>query len=507
MLEGLKAKFSFTQALPGKPELIEQPLESNDNGAFQASISAAEIKSASARLYSPLPADQQNQYIDPRIFTAMVASERVLERVGDIYDAIAARTDYYSAGLVITHNDKAIETKYREWAERVNLDYWLADSHLTTGIYGQSYPVFYGNGEESLSFCFSPKSVAVGDPNSMGQRPMIYIGKNSNGLYSNMAANNLTMVEDNEWPMPGTGADNFGSATFARFNPDRIYQRTAYKVSFKRYNIPPAVRAWDEITARITLGEMIKDTTAALKTQIRVWTLENPMQGEISSLATTVRSMKAKRVYDLIWRKGLEVKSVVPETVSELLADRTWMSMTDRCMRMMGLQLVLASGELMSGNTSGSTGSDGETQVLTAITRLESVMRENIRIARWLMSMYRATSGDAALERAELPNLYYRETMLTMDQKVRSIVPLLSYGAISIRSTQERVGLDPDVEMERLKQELPLRGTVIQPYAGFGQVSNGNETSSERSPGRPRGMDTDPENAQTNRENAQNGRK
>lgn len=505
MLEGLRAKFLSAQPVPLAPELIEQPLESTINPAFQASISAEEIKAASLKLYSPLSSEQQNQYIDPRIFTAMVAAERVLERVGDIYDAIAARTDYYSSGLVITHNDKAIEAKYREWAERVNLDYWLADSHLTTGIYGQSYPVFYGNGEESLSFCFSPKNIAVGDPDSLGTRPMIYLGKNSNGLYNKMAANNLATVGENEWPMPAERPAN--NATFATINPDRIYQRSVYKPSFKRYAVPPAIRAWDEITARITLGEMIKDTAAALKTQMRVWTLENPMQGELPALAASVRSMKAKRVYDLVWRSGLKVESVVPGTVSELLADRTWMSMTDRCMRMIGLQLVLSSGELLSGNTASSSGSDGEVQVLTAITRLESVMKENIRIAKWLMSMYRSTSGDAALEKAELPNLYYRETMLTMDQKVRSIVPLLSYGAISIRSTQERVGLDPDVEMGRLKQELPLRGTVIQPYAGFGQVSNGRETSSERSPGRPPGMDTDPGNAQTNRENAQNGRR
>ena len=505
MFDSIRARLSLTSQLRDAPELIEHQLESAPRPDIQASISAEEVKANSSLLYSSLTQDQVTQYIDPRIFTAMVAAERILERVGDIYDAIAARTDYYSSGLVISHPDKSIEKKYKGWADRGNLDYWLADSHLTTGIYGQSYPALYGDGEESFPFCFSPKSIAVGQQTYMGTRPMIWLGKNSNGLYNQMSANNIAFTENNEWPLPGMDAEK--NANYLQIKPERIYQRTVYKPSFKRYALPPAIRAWDEITQRMILGEMIKDTTSALKTQIRVWTLENPMQGEIPALVNSVRSMKAKRVYDLVYRKGLEVKPIVPGSIDELLADSTWMSMTDRCMRMMGLQLVLSSGESMSGNgSSGGGGNSSETQVLTAISRLEAAMSENIRIARWLMSMYRDTSNDAALQKADLPYLYYRETMLTMDRKVRSIVPLLSYGAISIRSAQERVGLDPDIELERLEAELPLRGNVIQPYAGFGQTANGSETQSVQSPGRPIGPDVSTENSETNRNNAQQAR-
>ena len=506
MLDNLRARLFASQAVDG-PELVAEhgagAGSTEGVNAAASSLSAEDIRSSASGLYSALDSGQKNSFIDPRIYTAMVAAERVLERAGDIYDAIVAMPDYYRAGLVIMHEDPGVQKAYREWAERGNLDYWLADSHLTSGIYGQSYPAFYGSGEESLPFCISPKNVAVGSAVVASYRPAIYLGSNSNGLYQSLVANNLGVVDGNEWPIP---LPSKNASSVLALNPKRVYQRTEPKPSFKRYALPPVIRAWDEITQRLVLGEMIKDTVSALKTQARLWTIDNPLQGEIPKLAATLRSMKEKRVYDLVWRGGVRVTSVIPGTVSELLADKTWMSMTDRCFRAIGLPLVLSTGEPLSGNATTSSNDSSATQVLTAITRLDADMYENVRIARWMFSMYRSTSNDRGLMNAELPEVYYRETMLTLNNKVRAIVPLLNYGAMSIRTTLERVGVDPDIELARLRDELPLRGNVIQPYAGFGQVANGKETQSSSSPGRPIGPDANPEHAETNRQSAQEKR-
>lgn len=471
-------------------------------------LRAAQIAAEARAPFIQLKPETHTAWVDSRVFTAMVAAERVLEQNGDLWDGIVASTEYYADGLIITHKDRGIQKAYRDFATRANLDFWLADSHGTSLLMGNAYLVFAGDGPDCMVYAMNPKVVAVGSQYHLGKRPLAYMGGNATALYQELFHQGVAIPAHNEWPE--FDIDNEKSSG-VMVDPARVYHRYVFKPSYKRYGLPPAIRAWDQIADRMTVGKMIRATASGMKTQIRVWKIKNPRPDSVSALTSQIESMKASRSYDLITRTEVDVDQIMPKTVSELLADETWMSMTDRCFRAMGLSLILTSGERMSGNSGGGgQSSDSDIQLMVAINRLKAEQQANLRIATWVLSMYAQHGSDARLAKTEAPRVYYRETLLGMDQRVRAVVPLLNYGAIPIRSVHEYLGMDSEIEMQRLKEELPLRrdGT-ISPYLGFGQTAgaNGGSVVHQQSPGRPIGPDVQPENSETNRANATNGRR
>ena len=487
---------------------IPNPLIEYDREAADDSFSLTSIQAEARGPFRGLSLNDEAKLIDARMFAAMVAAERLLERVGDLYDAIEAETQYYSEGIVITHPDKGAEKAYRDFAERTSLDFWLAASHGTAKIYGQSYPVFAGRGGDCMVYNLNPKRVAVGQQYYRGQRPTYYLGPNANALYNELALD-TRQQDDNEWPEYIGGKRSADNSSGIRLDASRVYHRSVFKPPHERYAMPPIIRAWDQVTDRIILGEMIRTNAKDLKSQIRVWTIENGRPQDKTDLETDLTSMKDKRSYDVVTTIPVTVQHIVPQTVAELLADKTWMSMTDRCFRSMGLHMILGSGERMSGNAGMSNSDSNDVQLTVALNRLAAEMNTNLRIARWVFGMY-ATHGDTGLASLPPPSVSYRDTLVGAQQRIRAYVPLLQYGAISIRTFLEKIGVDYENEIAQLKAEMPLRdgeNAVIKPYAAFAQTSTGNDgtsktTESPASPGRPIRPDTSPENSATNQDNA-----
>lgn len=468
---------------------------------LQRQLTPAAIYAAALEPFSSLSQGASNEFVDPQILSMMSSSEQMLARCGDIMDGIEAKLDFASSGLIITHKDEGVQRTYRELAEELDLDAIINDSWLVEEIYGNSYTAFADDGNTPLVFPFSPKRIAVGSQYGIGFRPIIFApgASSADDIRNQFSKQNLVSTEWNDWPEYG---DNSGTSAVI-LDPTRIYHRHAIKPMFKRYGEPPAIGAWDALTDRVVLGEMIRSTIEGIKTQIRVWTLKDPRNRELSTLKDQIASMGTSRVYDLIWREGLDSKQIVPGTVSELLADETWMRTTARCFRDIGLLLTMSTGERMGGDSVGSSG-DVDVQVQVGISRLEADLRRNIRLAKWVFKQYATRIEPSLLEKGS-PVVQYTQTLLSERQRMEGIVPLLQYGAMSIRTAQERSGLDADIEFQRLKDEFPLRGKVIAPYAAFAQTANGNTTESPASPGRPTGPDLDPNNARQNSKNAQNG--
>lgn len=484
-----------------QPDFPYPAAHSETDGDF----SLISIKAEAKAPFIGLSSTAQALFIDNRIFAAMVAAERLLERVGDLYDAIEAETQYYSEGVVITHPDNGVQREYRNFAERTSLDFWLAASHGTARIYGQSYPAFAGDGEDCMVYNLNPKRIAVGSMYyGSGQRPTAYLGSNATSLYNDLGIDTVGQ-NANEWPEFTNGTkEQMGIL----LDPKRVYHRSVFKPPHQRYALPPIIRAWDQVTDRIILGEMIRTNAKDLKSQIRIWSLENASPQDKADLEANLTNMQTKRSYDVVSRVKVNVQNVTPTTVAELLADKTWMSMTDRCFRSMGLHMILASGERMSGNAGTSSSDSNDVQLTVALNRLWAEMNTNLRIARWALAMYSEYSGDSALAKADPPNITYRDTLVGAQQRIRAYVPLLQYGAISIRTFHEKIGIDFESEIDQLKTEMPLRDEgIIKPYAAFAQTAENasgatSTTTSPASPGRPIHPDTDPGNSQTNRENA-----
>lgn len=468
---------------------------------LQHELTPAAIYAAALVPFSSLSQSTSDDFVDPQILSMMTSSEQMLARCGDIMDGIEAKLDFASSGCIITHKDEGVQKRYRELAEELDLNAIVMDSWLVEEIYGNSYTAFADDGTTPLVFPFSPKRIAVGSQYGIGLRPILFAPGSSSvdSIRNQFSKQNLVSTAWNEWPELG---DNVAGSAFL-LDPTRIYHRHAQKPMFKRYGEPPAIGAWDALTDRVVLGEMIRSTIEGIKTQIRLWTIKDPRNKEIENLMGKINGVRTDRVYDLFWREGVNVVQLVPGTVSELLADETWMRLTARCFRDMGLSLTMSTGERMGGDSVGSSG-DVDVQVQVGISRLEADLQRNIKLVKWVFKQY-ATRIEPDLLDKEAPGVAYHQSLLSERQRMEGIVPLLQYGAMSIRTAQERSGIDTDIEFARLKEEFPLRGKVIAPYAAFAQTANGNTTESPASPGRPSGPDLDPNNAKQNSKNAQNG--
>lgn len=433
-------------------------------------------------------------FIDPTIYRMMVASEKMLDRNGDVQEGIDAQIDLASGGLTVSHKDKGVQQEYQDFFRRIDIDSLIEDTWLTEKTYGQAYPVSALVNDQVSFLALNPKRVAVGRQLSVGGRPYAYFDPATRKEFHNMGL----MWERNEWnEWPEFNPSGEPGAII--INPDRIYHRHDRKPSFKRYGIPKAIGAWEAFTDRMSLGELTRHTIDGLKTQIRVWRIDRPQGGELGKLKTELANNDTARTYDLVWSSSLQaVEHVIPGSIDELLANDTWMRMTKRLFFSMGMSMVLSGGEASQGNDS-----DLEVLVAVALSRLNADLRANCKLALWCANQW------VTLERPDLaskgpPTLGYIEPLISQAAALKGIAPLLNYGGLSVHTALQKLGYDPEVEMTKLEREMPMRGEgkVIYPYPSFGQVGPYGQTTSQQSQGRPSGADMDPEHATQNSENA-----
>jgi len=434
-------------------------------------------------------------FIDPTIYRMMVASEKMLDRNGDVQEGIDAQIDLASGGLTVSHKDPGVQQEYQDFFRRIDIDSLIEDTWLTEKTYGNAYLVSAIDGDGEVSFfALNPKRTAVGRQLSVGGRPYAYFDPATRKEFHNMGL----MWERNEWnEWPEFNPSGEPGAII--INPDRIYHRHDRKPSFKRYGIPKAIGAWEAFTDRMSLGELTRHTIDGLKTQIRVWRIDRPQGGELGKLKTELANNDTARTYDLVWSSSLQaVEHVIPGSIDELLANDTWMRMTKRLFFSMGMSMVLSGGEASQGNDS-----DLEVLVAVALSRLNADLRANCKLALWCANQW------VTLERPDLvskgpPTLGYIEPLISQAAALKGIAPLLNYGGLSVHTALQKLGYDPEVEMTKLEREMPLRGEgkVIYPYPSFGQVGPYGQTTSQQSQGRPPGQDLSPEHAEQNSENA-----
>jgi len=433
-------------------------------------------------------------FIDPTIYRMMVASEKMLERNGDVQEGIEAQIDLASGGLTVSHKDEGVQREYQEFFDSIDIDSLIEDTWLTEKTYGNAYLVSALDGDEVAFFALNPKRVAVGRQLAVGSRPYAYFDPATRKDFHSMGLM-WEMNEWNEWPEFNPNGDP-GAIII---DPDRIYHRHEKKPSFKRYAVPKVIRAWEPFTDRMSLGELTRHTIDGLKTQIRVWRIDRPQGGEMGKLKTELAANETARTYDLVWSSSLQaVEHVIPGSIDELLANETWVTKTEHLFFSMGMSMILSGG-------GAGRGDDGDTEVLVAValSRLNADLRANRKLAMWCADQW------VALKRQDLaskgkPILGYVEPLISQEHALKGIVPLLDYGGISINTSLQKLGYNADVEMAKLEREMPLRGEgkVIYPYPSFGQVGPYGQTTSQQSQGRPPGPDMNPENATQNSENA-----
>ena len=447
-----------------------------------------ELKAAALKPFAKVKARTLPEIIDQQVLLLMRASEGIMTSAGDVYDAFVAEHELGLGDIVITHEDQGIQAAYKKWFDDIDADYWIHDALLTSSVYGNAFTVVLGDGQDFTITNLNPMRVAVGM--SINARAMSWFGNDQSLMFHRAESPRF-----NEWQdiIDGGGMP---------LNPDTVYHLHTPKPHHQRYGIPRPIYAWNDITTRFVLDEMIRGTVEGIQNQIRVWKFKDPGKGEIALFRDELRRNRLSRVHDLAWRDNLTVETVMPGVVDELLANETWVRLTSAIFRKLGMSLRLVS-QTIGMEVSGRSDTM-EAEILVHISRLrQRIQRPGIalanKIAYWI-----AQYADTGLRSYPPPTIKALDTYITISELVRNVyVPLLNFGIVSSRTVHEGIGLDHETEIKRLESELDLRESgVIAPYTGFAQSGPGGITESPQSKGRPSGADTNPDNAAKNKENA-----
>lgn len=474
-----------------------------DDAGVLPGLNANDVRARALMPYKRLSKDEQEEWVDTRILSMMVAAENLMMRNGDVWEALNAQIDLGVGPLIVSHPDKGVEKAYRDMFSRIAIDYILEDAWLTRGEYGNAYTLVMGDNESNFSVVnLNPKHVAVGQQLQVGTRPINFFPNSRNPKDLNDQFYHERVLDTsrwNEWKDHSSGGLPLDGA--------RVYHSHPRKPHHRRYAYPPVILAYDNITTRMIVAELVRSTAEGLKTQIRLWRLDKPVRGEIGQLVSQIRSMRADRTYDLFWKNNLEVEQIIPGTIDELLANETWLRLTNSIFRDMGMFLRLVSGE-----SPGDKGTDKGVQVEVniALSRLKAEQRLSMQIARWVADRY-ARYGDKSLASKDAPAIRMGESVLSSSVLINEVyVPLMNYGIVSIRTVHESLGMDYETEIARLEEEADLRESIILPYTSFKQTvtdAGGNTRTVEhqQSQGRPRGKDLDPNNRRQNERNRNQG--
>ncbi len=476
---------------------------------YAASVVGGHILSASQAEYGELHDLYSLEPIDSRILAMMNAVSWFSDRRGDLWQIFNAPIDVGLPKPIIQHKDKSVRKKFQEAYEQLDVHTVLECEWLACEEYGQCYPLILidknqRNGPDGglpiKITLLNPKHIAVGRAIELGTRSLSYLppAEARQSLLADASKRDNQLFYDslapdwNEWTESGGGF---------RLDPRYATHIHHRKQWHRRYAIPPAARALDDLSTRLVLDEMIRSTIEGVHNQWRVWRVENPMKGEITRLKAALRATRAERTSDLVWKSSLQPPDVIsPASIDSLLAPETWARLTLGIYRSMGMFVTVVSGEMPSMGTT-STQGDVEVNVRVFLARLNYQQRRALEWLRKLNQAIATAMGDVD----ELPVVSFEPLEIEWIAKLRAIIPVLNYGMFSVETFHNWVGLDFDTEIERLKAEKKLREDgVIQPYTGFAQSGPSGTTQHPASPGRPLGPS--PQTADKNKDNAEQPR-
>lgn len=467
--------------------------------SFESEIDygANELYAKALMPYGKLSKSRQRELIDGKIMMMMRAAEDAMIFCGDVWQAFISQIELAGGDIIINHEDSAVEEAYRDWFDRSGISATLEDAWLDSLVCGQGFLVGIGEGEDFTFLTLNPRHVAVGAQVKIGSRPIVFFpgSRSASDLRNEFYHYSAGAPEWNEWK-------DVGDADGVPLNSARVIHMSVAKRASERYAIPPVIRAWDDVVGRLTLEEMRQATMEGVKSQIRLWTFDNPRRGEVAKLSSALAGNRGRRTFDLVWGSGLEVKQLLPGVIDELMAQELWLNYTSGIFRRLGMFMRLISGDVA--NSRRDDNRSVEIEILIALSRLKrGAQHRALATATQMAKMY-SKYGDKSLEGRGLPDLRFVETTLSTAELVRGLyVPLLNYGLVSARTVHEGTGIDHAAETARLEKELPLRDAgIIRPYTSFAQSGPTGTVEHAQSPGRPPGADMDTENAEVNKENA-----
>lgn len=417
-------------------------------------------------------------FIDPAI-RAMMELAEFYSLEGDIWAALTVPLEVGFQDFDFPTGDPGAIREARNYLEDdLQMHDRLAEIFLNKQVYGNCIVIEGGTGNEVTDLVIpNPKSIGVGqagpltpvsfayEPTTPAESQALMLDQPSFFYQSTPALINEKQAPINSFPL----------------DPSRVRHFHTLKHAHNLYGIPPLARASRAIDTRRYLEEMTRATIEGLRNQLWVFTVDNPMAGEIPALSARLAATRSARTGFLAWRGGLKVEQYVPGSIDSLLAMDAHWEFTLRVYRQLGITIRFVAGE--NPNRTGS--SDAETDVKVGLNKM---MYGRAPFERYLQSLSDRRLGvSKVLERTgKRPMVRLKDIELVTAERVKSfLAPLMDRGLPSLRTSMTLAGLNYDDEMAQHKADKGDRDLIV-PYTAFAQAGPSG-TVEHTDPGRPGG--------------------
>jgi hypothetical protein len=413
-------------------------------------------------------------YVDPIILAMMRLSEYYFATEGDIFTAMTVPLEVGYQDFDFVSGDKGAIRACRSYLEdQLRLHEVLEGLYLDEVVYGQGYPIKQGGEVPDAIILPNPKHVAVSHPRGLGTPTMAYAPQDSQAVVDVLAEQPdflFSPTYTNQW-----NEKDVPLVQSVPFKVGSIEQISLPKFQHNPYAQPWLSRASRAIDSRRYLEEMARATIEGVRNQLWVFTVDNPVRGEITALRSQIAAGRSARTGMLVWRGGLNVQMFVPGTIDNLLANETAWAYTMQVYRQLGITVRVVSGE----NPNRGSSADAETDVKVFLNRINYSRGKN---ERWMQRLVNAFYGNA---KGKVPVVKLKDVELAVAQRLKDrLLPLLQYGLASPTRAFTEAGMDAESEKEQLIADDDFRTKYIRSYTGFAQSSPYGNTASPE-PGRP----------------------
>jgi hypothetical protein len=417
-------------------------------------------------------------FIDPAIRAMMELSE-FYSLEGDIWAALTVPLEVGFQDFDFPTGDKGAIREARGYLEDdLQMHDRLAEIFLNKQVYGNSIVIEGGTGNEVTDLVIpNPKSIGIGQAGPLAQVSFAYeptTPAEAEALFKDQPSffyqSTPALINEKQAPINSFPLD-----------PSRVKHFHTLKHAHNLYGIPPLARASRAIDTRRYLEEMTRATIEGLRNQLWVFTVDNPMAGEIPALSARLAATRSARTGFLAWRGGLKVEQYVPGSIDSLLAMDAHWEFTLRVYRQLGITIRFVAGE--NPNRTGS--SDAETDVKVGLNKMIYGRAPFERYMQALIDRRLGTSK--TLERTgKRPTVRLKDIELVTAERVKSfLAPLMDRGLPSLRTSMTLAGLNYDDEIAQHEQDKEARKMIV-PYTAFAQAGPSG-TVEHTDPGRPGG--------------------
>jgi hypothetical protein len=419
--------------------------------------------------------------IDPTILSMMTMSEFFTLTNGDLWTMACVPIELgFNEEVTLKSKDRGIIKEARELLENMKIRKAIEELWLARFVYGQSYPIFLRErtrGPINGVIAANSKHIAIRPQTGIGQRSVAYAPPADVIEAIGRMSATPTFIHR---PVTWQWNEPHGELATSGFeiNPEDVMHLHAMKLPNNIYAVPPLIRASTDIEARTDLEEMAQATIRGFRSQLWVFLVDKPRNGEMKALRATLSSEAKTGV--LLWGSNLKVEQHVPKSLDDLLGNETYFRHTMAIYRATGATPRIIAGE--SPNPKGSQQDDTDIAIF-----LDRTLYSRLPFVDVVQYVVDSHYGDRA-PRVGLPDIE-----LKIARRIKEILtPLMNFGVPSVRTAFEKAGLVPEQEMEQHEIDWEWRQKYMHPYTGFSQAGPSGVTNSPQG-GRPIGAgDSEP---------------